>query len=123
VRIGRVSEVLDNGRVNVRLGAENIPAVIVLYPKGVQFVAEVDDRVLLFSLAESATDIYGQLVEVHAGEFAAGPGARVATESQVSSLHSELSGHMHPTAGTGAPSPPSPPIAALPAGSQKVRVE
>lgn len=123
MRIGRVSEVLDNGRVNVRLGSENIPAVILLFPKGVQFKAEFDDRIKLFFLDGSATDIYGELVEVHSGAFSAGPGDRVATESQVASIHSELSTHMHPTAGTGAPSPPSPPIAALPAGSQKVRVE
>ncbi len=123
MRIGNVTEVLGDGRVNVRLGSENIPAVILLFPKGIQFKAEKNDRINLFFLEDSSTDIYGMLVEVHSGVFAAGPGDRVATESQVTSLHSELSTHMHPTAGTGPPSPPSPPIAALPAGSQKVRVE
>ena len=125
--IGRVVEVLENGRVHVSVGREQMRDIIVMYPANMRLDIQPGQRMWVFEAEGSSTERYGMPVALHKDNFASGPGDLVALQSQIDHLDSQLAGHTHTVAGiTGGSAsvtsaPPS--TEASPPGAQKVRAE
>lgn len=134
--LGRVIEILDNGRVHVSVGREQMRDIIVMYPANMRLDIQTGQRMWVFEPEGSSTERYGLPVALHKDDFAAGPGELVALQSQIEDIGANLKTHVHTVSGvmpgaatlpTGtpltAPPPAGQPLPDPPPGAQKVRAE
>lgn len=129
--IGRVIEVLENGRVHVSVGREQWRDIIVMYPANMRLEIAQGQRIWVMEPNGSSTERYGMPVALHNDNFASGPGDLVAFRSQMDHVNQQLKNHVHASATPGSPTgpavqaplPPGEPIADPPPGAQKVRAE
>ena len=129
IGVGRVIEVLENGRVHASIGREQMRDLIVMHPAAMRINIAVGQRVAVFEPMGSQTERYAMPIAFHGDAFGDGPGTLVALQTQVEHLQSLATDHIHPDPATGytgpgllPPAPPGTPIPDLPEGAENVKV-